>query len=75
MLMNVRVMTPTTVTRMHSALTQRGVILALATLATLEMVSTVQVSSRMERLHRIMQVPTRLHRNLKEPFLPSCRHQ
>ena len=42
--MNVRVMTPTTVMRMHSALTQRGVSLAPATLATLEMVSLVQVS-------------------------------
>ena len=42
--MNVRVMTPTTVTRMHSALTQRGVIPALVNLATLEMVSLVQVS-------------------------------
>ena len=43
-LMNVRVMTPTTVMRMHSALTQWGVSPALATLVTLEMVSTVQVS-------------------------------
>jgi len=37
-------MTQTTVTRMHSALTQRGVTPALATLATLEMGSPVQVS-------------------------------
>ena len=36
-------MTPTTVTRMHSVLTQRGVSLAPATLATLEMVSLAQV--------------------------------
>ena len=43
MLMNVRGM-KTTVMRMHSALTQRGDIPALATLATLEMESTVQVS-------------------------------
>ena len=43
--MSVRVMTPTTVMRMHSALTQREVSTAPATLATLEMESTVQVSS------------------------------
>ena len=43
--MNVRVMTSTTVMRMHSALTQREVSPAPATLATLEMGSTVQVSS------------------------------
>ena len=42
--MSVRVMTPTTVMRMHSALTQWGVIPAPATLATLEMVLPVQVS-------------------------------
>ena len=41
--MSVRVMTSTTVMRMHSALTQREVSPAPATLATLEMVSTVQV--------------------------------
>ena len=44
-LMNVRVMTWTTVMRMHSALTQRGVSPAPVILATLEMVSTAQVSS------------------------------
>ena len=44
--MSVRVMTPTTVMRMHSALTQLGVIPALVTLVTLEMESTVQVSLR-----------------------------
>ena len=38
--MNVRVMTPTTAIRMHSALTQWEVSPALATLATLEMEST-----------------------------------
>ena len=43
--MNVRVITLTTVMRMHSALTQMGVSSAPATLATLEMESTVQVSS------------------------------
>ena len=43
-LMNVRLMTPTTVMRMHSALTLRGVSPALVTLVTLEMESTVQVS-------------------------------
>ena len=42
--MSVRVMTQTTVTRMHSALIQRGAIPALATLAILEMGSAVQVS-------------------------------
>ena len=42
--MNVRLMSPTTVMKMHSALTQWGVTSAPATLATLEMVSTVQVS-------------------------------
>ena len=41
-LMNVRGM-KTTVMRMHSVLTQREVSLVLATLATLEMESTVQV--------------------------------
>ena len=35
--MSVRAMTQTTVTRMHNALIQKGAILALATLATLEM--------------------------------------
>ena len=44
--MNVRVMTPTTVMRMHNALTQWGVTPAPATLVTLEMESTVQVSLR-----------------------------
>ena len=43
--MSVRGMTPTTVMRMQTALTQRGVSPALAILATLEMGSTVQVSS------------------------------
>ena len=38
--MSARVMTPTTVMRMHSALTQWEVIPAPATLATLEMGST-----------------------------------
>ena len=38
------VMNPTTVMRMHSALTQREASPAPATLATLEMESTVQVS-------------------------------
>ena len=42
--MNVRLMIPTTVTRMHSALTQWGVTPALVTLDILEMESTVQVS-------------------------------
>ena len=42
--MSVRVMIPTAVMRMHSALTQTGVIPALVNLATLEMVSLVQVS-------------------------------
>ena len=42
-LMNVRGM-KTTVMRMHSVLTQREVLPVLATLATLEMESTVQVS-------------------------------
>ena len=42
--MSVRVMTPTTVKRIHSALTQWGVTPAPATLATLEMDSLVQVS-------------------------------
>ena len=42
--MNVRLMTPTTVMRMHSALTQWGVTPALVTLDILEMESTVQVS-------------------------------
>ena len=37
-------MTPTTVMKMHSALTQWGVTPAPATLATLEMDSLVQVS-------------------------------
>ena len=46
MSMSVRVMTPTTVMRMHSALTQRGVIPAPATLATLEMESTAQVRKK-----------------------------
>ena len=41
--MNVRLMTPTTVMRMHSALIQWGVTPALVILATLEMVSAVQV--------------------------------
>ena len=41
--MSVRLMTLTTVMRMHSALTQWGVTPALVTLVTLEMVSTVQV--------------------------------
>ena len=45
-LTSVRVMTPTTVMRMHSALTQWGVTPALVTLVTREMVSTVQVSLR-----------------------------
>ena len=40
---SVRVMTPMTVMRMHSALTQRGVTPAPAILVTLEMESTVQV--------------------------------
>ena len=44
--MSVWLMTPTTVMRMHSALTQRGVTPALVTLVTLEMESTVQVSLR-----------------------------
>ena len=44
--MSVRLMTLTTVMRMHSALTQWGVTPALATLVTLEMESTVQVSLR-----------------------------
>ena len=44
MLMSVRVMTPTTVMRMHSALTQWEVSPALVSLATLEMVLPVQVS-------------------------------
>ena len=43
MLMSVR-LTPTTVMRNHSALTQREVLPAPATLATLEMVLPVQVS-------------------------------
>ena len=43
-LMSVRLMTPTTVMRNPSALTQRGVSPAPATLATLEMVLPVQVS-------------------------------
>ena len=43
--MNVTMMTLTTVMRMHSAPTQMGVSSAPATLATLEMESTVQVSS------------------------------
>ena len=42
--MSVRVMTRITVTRMHNALIQMEAILALATLATLEMGSAVQVS-------------------------------
>ena len=42
--MSVRMMNPTTAMRMHSALTQRGVIPAPATLVTLEMESTVEVS-------------------------------
>ena len=42
--MSVGVMTQTTVMRMHRALTQWGVSPALATQATLEMGSTVQVS-------------------------------
>ena len=42
--MSVRVMTPTTVMRMHSALTQRGVIPAPAILVTWEMESAVQIS-------------------------------
>ena len=42
--MSVRLMTPTTVMRMHSALTQWGVTPALVTLVTLEMVSAAQVS-------------------------------
>ena len=41
--MNVGVMTPTTVMREHSALTQWGVTPAPVTLATLEMESAVQV--------------------------------
>ena len=41
--MSVRLMTLTTVMRMHSALIQLGVTPALVTLVTLEMVSTVQV--------------------------------
>ena len=43
-LMNVRLMTSTTVMRMHSVLIQWEVTPALATLAILEMVSAVQVS-------------------------------
>ena len=41
--MNVRLMTPTTVMRMHSALTQWEASTAPASLATLEMVSLAQV--------------------------------
>ena len=48
--MSVRVMTPTTVMRMHSALTQREVIPAPATLATLETVSTAQVRKKNDLL-------------------------
>ena len=44
MLMSVRLMTTTTVMRNHCALTQREVLPAPATLATLEMVLPVQVS-------------------------------
>ena len=42
-LMSVRLMTPTTVMRGHSAITQLGVTPALVILVTLGMVSTVQV--------------------------------
>ena len=42
--MSVRLMTSTTVMRMHSALTQWGVTPAFVTLVTLEMVSAAQVS-------------------------------
>ena len=48
--MSVRVMTPTTVMRMHSALTQREVIPAPATLATLETVSTARVRKKNDLL-------------------------
>ena len=68
--MNVRVMTPMTVMRMHSALTQREALPVLASLATLEMVSTVQVRHtfnscecmgvNMEALH--------LHAVYKKPY-------
>ena len=44
--MSVRVMTPTTVMRMHSALTQWEVIPAPATLATLETGSTARVRKK-----------------------------
>ena len=44
MLMSVRLMTPTTVMRMHSALTLWETSPVLANLATLEMESPVQVS-------------------------------
>ena len=47
-------MTPTTVMRMHSALTQMGVIPALATLATLEMDTPVQVSSTLSILREYL---------------------
>ena len=50
-LTNVRVMTPTTVMRMHSALTQRGVSAVPATLVTLEMESLVQVHKIILKSH------------------------
>ena len=45
-LISVRLMTSTTVMRMHSALTQRGITAVPATLATLEMESAVEVSDK-----------------------------
>ena len=49
--LSVRVMTPTTVMRMHSALTQRGVSAVPATLVTLEMESLVQVQKIILKSH------------------------
>ena len=49
--LSVRVITPTTVMRMHSVLTQRGVSAVPATLVTLEMESLVQVHEIILKSH------------------------